>query len=51
MLLFIFALKTTEIEFYPQQKEFSYNLRLAYPIIAGMLGHTIVGIVDNVMVN
>jgi MATE family multidrug resistance protein len=31
-------------------KEFSYNLRLAYPIIAGMLGHTIVGIVDNVMV-
>ncbi len=31
-------------------KEFSYNLRLAYPIILGMLGHTIVGIVDNVMV-
>lgn len=31
-------------------KEFSYNLRLAYPIILGMLGHTIVSIVDNVMV-
>ena len=31
-------------------KEFSYNLRLAYPIIIGMLGHTIVGIVDNIMV-
>ena len=31
-------------------KEFSYNLRLAYPIILGMLGHTVVGIVDNVMV-
>lgn len=31
-------------------KEFTYNLRLAYPIILGMLGHTIVGIVDNVMV-
>lgn len=31
-------------------KEFAYNLRLAYPIILGMLGHTIVGIVDNVMV-
>lgn len=31
-------------------KEFSYNLRLAYPIILGMLGHTIVGIVDNIMV-
>ncbi|HBK82124.1 MAG TPA: MATE family efflux transporter, partial [Flavobacterium sp.] len=31
-------------------KEFSYNLRLAYPIILGMIGHTIVGIVDNIMV-
>lgn len=31
-------------------KEFSYNLRLAYPIILGMLGHTIVSIVDNIMV-
>jgi MATE family multidrug resistance protein len=31
-------------------KEFSYNLKLAYPIILGMLGHTVVGIVDNVMV-
>ena len=31
-------------------KEFSYNLQLAYPIILGMLGHTLVGIVDNVMV-
>lgn len=31
-------------------KEFSYNFKLAYPIIIGMLGHTIVGIVDNVMV-
>uniref|UniRef100_UPI00404ADCDB MATE family efflux transporter n=1 Tax=Flavobacterium sp. TaxID=239 RepID=UPI00404ADCDB len=31
-------------------KEFNYNLRLAYPIILGMLGHTVVGIVDNAMV-
>ncbi|WP_035678790.1 MATE family efflux transporter [Flavobacterium limnosediminis] len=31
-------------------KEFSYNLKLAYPIILGMLGHTLVGIVDNIMV-
>ena len=31
-------------------QEFGYNLRLAYPIILGMLGHTVVGIVDNVMV-
>ncbi|WP_177736248.1 MULTISPECIES: MATE family efflux transporter [Flavobacterium] len=31
-------------------KEFRYNLKLAYPIILGMLGHTLVGIVDNIMV-
>lgn len=31
-------------------QEFNYNLRLAYPIILGMLGHTVVGIVDNAMV-
>jgi MATE family multidrug resistance protein len=31
-------------------KEFNYNMRLAYPIIIGMLGHTVVGIVDNAMV-
>ena len=31
-------------------QEFGYNLRLAYPIIIGMLGHTVVGIVDNAMV-
>lgn len=31
-------------------KEFRYNLQLAYPIILGMLGHTLIGIVDNIMV-
>ncbi len=31
-------------------KEFAYNLQLAYPIILGMLGHTLIGIVDNIMV-
>ncbi len=31
-------------------KEFGYNLLLAYPIIMGMLGHTMVGIIDNMMV-
>ncbi len=31
-------------------KEFSYNWRLAAPVIMGMLGHTFVGLVDNVMV-
>ena len=30
--------------------EFSYNLKLAYPVILGMLGHTLIGIVDNIMV-
>ncbi len=31
-------------------KEFSYTLKLAYPVILGMLGHTLIGIVDNFMV-
>jgi MATE family multidrug resistance protein len=31
-------------------KEFKYNLKLAYPVILGMIGHTLVGIVDNIMV-
>lgn len=31
-------------------KEFTYNLKLASPIILGMLGHTFVGFVDNAMV-
>ena len=31
-------------------KEFKYNLKLAYPIILGMLGHTLVGLVDDIMV-
>ncbi len=30
--------------------EFSYNIKLAYPVILGMLGHTLIGIVDNLMV-
>lgn len=31
-------------------REFRYNLQLAYPVIVGMLGHTLIGIVDNIMV-
>jgi multidrug resistance protein, MATE family len=38
------------LNFTKYTKEFSYNLRLAYPIILGMLGHTLIGIVDNFMV-
>ncbi|MBC7494436.1 MAG: MATE family efflux transporter, partial [Flavobacterium sp.] len=30
--------------------EFAYNFKLAYPIILGMLGHTLIMIVDNIMV-
>jgi len=31
-------------------KEFSYNFKLAAPVILGMLGHTFVSFVDNIMV-
>src|SRR5210317_617793 len=31
-------------------KEFRYNLTLAFPVIIGLLGHTFVQLVDNVMV-
>ncbi|MCW9038757.1 MATE family efflux transporter [Altibacter sp.] len=31
-------------------KEFKYNLSLATPVILGMLGHTLVALVDNIMV-
>jgi len=31
-------------------KEFSYNWKLASPVMLGMLGHTFVSFVDNIMV-
>lgn len=31
-------------------KEFAYNLKLAFPVILGLLGHTFVGFSDNIMV-
>jgi len=31
-------------------KEFRYNLKLAYPVILGMVGHTFVGLIDDIMV-
>jgi MATE family multidrug resistance protein len=31
-------------------REFRYNLNLAYPVIIGLLGHTLVQLVDNIMV-
>ncbi|SEL80759.1 multidrug resistance protein, MATE family [Aquimarina amphilecti] len=35
---------------YQYTKEFSYNLKLAAPVMLGMLGHTFVGLIDNIMV-
>ncbi|GAA4270991.1 MATE family efflux transporter [Aquimarina gracilis] len=31
-------------------KEFNYNLQLAAPVMMGMIGHTLVALVDNIMV-
>jgi MATE family multidrug resistance protein len=51
MLLSIFVgSKANKLNLAQYTKEFSYNLRLAYPVILGMVGHTLIGIVDNVMV-
>ena len=48
---FIFTnLKNIKLNFSQYTKEFSENIKLAYPVILGMLGHTLIGIVDNIMV-
>ena len=31
-------------------QEFGTNLKLAFPVIVGMLGHTVVQLIDNIMV-
>lgn len=31
-------------------KEFSRNISLAYPVVLGMVGHTLIAIIDNIMV-
>ena len=38
------------MDFKKYSSEFAYNLKLAYPVVLGMLGHTLIGIVDNIMV-
>jgi len=38
------------LNFSQYTKEFKYNLTLAYPVIIGLLGHTFVQLVDNIMV-
>ena len=47
---YLCRLKRVKVNLAQYTKEFSYNLRLAYPIILGMVGHTLIGIVDNIMV-
>jgi MATE family multidrug resistance protein len=43
-------LKKNKLNLTQYTKEFSYNIKLAYPVILGMLGHTLISIVDNIMV-
>lgn len=43
-------LKTNQSLLSKFTKEFRYNFRLATPVILGMLGHTVVALVDNIMV-
>jgi MATE family multidrug resistance protein len=38
------------VNFSKYLREFPANFRLAYPVILGMLGHTLIGIVDKLMV-
>ncbi|TDS55296.1 MATE family multidrug resistance protein [Myroides indicus] len=47
---FLYLHKFSEMNLAVYFKEFNYNIRLAYPIILAMLGHTIVGVIDNIMV-
>ena len=49
-LIYLCQPNNLKLNFPQYTKEFSYNLRLAYPVILGMLGHTLIGIVDNFMV-
>ncbi len=49
-LLYICSFKTVSLNLSQYTKEFRYNIELAYPVMLGMLGHTLIGIVDNIMV-
>ncbi len=46
-LAFLFSLTVLLSQY---TKEFKYNITLATPVILGMLGHTLVAFVDNIMV-
>ncbi len=49
-LLYICSFKMNTLNLSQYTKEFRYNIQLAYPVMLGMLGHTLIGIVDNIMV-
>lgn len=38
------------VKLFDYTKEFKYNLILSYPVTVGLLGHTIVQLIDNIMV-
>ena len=38
------------VKLFDYTKEFKYNLTLSYPVTLGLLGHTIVQLIDNIMV-
>ena len=47
---YLCQLKINSLNLSQYTKEFKYNMQLAYPVILGMVGHTLIGIVDNIMV-
>ncbi len=49
-LIYLCTPKIDKLNLSHYTKEFSYNLKLAYPVILGMLGHTLISVVDNFMV-
>nr|BFF37116.1 MATE family efflux transporter [Tenacibaculum mesophilum] len=44
------AEKSTKLNIKQYTSEFKYNLKLAAPVMLGMLGHTFVSFIDNIMV-
>lgn len=49
-MLYFCDSKKIPVHFKKYTQEFANNIRLAYPVVLGMLGHTLIGIVDNIMV-
>lgn len=47
---YLCSLKIITVALATYTKEFRNNIQLAYPVILGMLGHTLIGLIDNIMV-